>query len=133
MKWARSIFGIFLVFIFLLVWPASRAHGQSVPSKLNSISGGNLNIEAFDDGSYALRSTAIHWDVLRSEVEVDMAGGCRQLTMLPRNSGITEQSRTSWAGRQGISPHCCRARVEIGKGTTLVVPQALPRDGGFSR
>jgi len=85
MKWTRSISGISLVLSFLLVWPASRAHGQSVPSKPNLIRGGNLTLEAFDDGFYALRSTAIPGDVLRSEVEVDTAGGTLRSSLYPRH------------------------------------------------
>ena len=85
MQWARLIFALLLMLSSLPVWPASRAHGQSVPSQPNSIRGGSLIIEAFDDGFYALRSTTIPGGVLRSEVEVDTAGGTLRSSLYPRH------------------------------------------------
>jgi hypothetical protein len=49
------------------------------------IRGGSLTIEAFDDGFYALRSTTIPGDVLRSELEVDTAGGTLRSSLYPRH------------------------------------------------
>jgi len=49
------------------------------------IHGGNLTVEAFDDGFYALRSTTIPGDVLRSEVEVDTAAGTLKSSLYPRH------------------------------------------------
>jgi hypothetical protein len=66
-------------------WFASGAHGQSTPSQPDLISGGNLTVEAFDDGFYALRSTAISGDVLRSEVEADTAAGTLKSSLYPRH------------------------------------------------
>jgi hypothetical protein len=85
MKWPHLIFALLFILSWLTVWPASRAHGQSVPSQPNFIRGGNLTIEAFDDGFYALRSTTIPGDVLRSEVEVDTAGGTLRSSLYPRH------------------------------------------------
>ena len=86
MKWLRLIFATLLVIASVPVWPAGRAHGDPAPSPSNLIRGGNLAIEAFEDGSYALRSTTISGDVLRSDVEVDTAGGTLRSSLYPRHS-----------------------------------------------
>ena len=85
MKWARLIFPWMLLLGLQVFWPASGARGQSVPSLPGLIHGGNLAIEAYDDGFYALRSTAIPGDVLRSEVEADTAGGTLRSSLYPRH------------------------------------------------
>ena len=85
MKSTRLIFGLLLMLLALSVCPANRAHGQSEPSQPNLIRGGNLTVEAFDDGFYALRSTTIPGDVLRSEVEVDTARGTLRSSLYPRH------------------------------------------------
>jgi hypothetical protein len=71
MKWLRLIFAALLVIASVPVWPADKAHEDPAPSRSNLIRGGALAVEAFDDGSYALRSTTIPGYVLRSDVEVD--------------------------------------------------------------
>ena len=92
MKWMRLIYSLLLVpsllpvCSLLLVWPAVRAHGEPAPSQSNLIRGGNLSVEAFDDGFYALRSTAIPGDVLRSEVEADTAAGTLRSSLYPQHS-----------------------------------------------
>ncbi len=86
MKIARLIFGLLLAFVLQAAWFTNPAHGKTVPSQPNSIQGGNLAVEVFDDGSYALRSTAIHGDVLRSEVEVDTAAGTLKSSLYPNHS-----------------------------------------------
>jgi alpha-galactosidase len=85
MKWLRLIFATLLVIASVPVWPAVRAQGEPAPSQSNLIRGGNLAIEAFDDGSYALRSTTIPGDVLRSDVEVDTAAGTLRSQLYPRH------------------------------------------------
>ncbi len=85
MKWTRLIFATLFVLAWLPVWLAGRAHGESAHSQSNLIRGGNLTIEAFDDGSYALRSTAIPGDVLRSDVEADTATGTLRSSLYPRH------------------------------------------------
>jgi hypothetical protein len=85
MKWMRLIFATLLVVASLPVWPAGRAHDEPAPSQSKLIRGGNLAIEAFDDGSYALRSTTIPGDVLRSDVEVDTAEGTLRSSLYPRH------------------------------------------------
>jgi hypothetical protein len=85
MKWPRSIFPWMLVLVsqaFSLAWAA---RGQSVPSLLGSIRSGTLAIAAFDDGFYALQSTAIPGDVLRSGVEADTPGGTLRSSLYPRH------------------------------------------------
>ena len=90
-KWMRSIFSLLLVrsllpvWCLLPVWPAGRAHGEPAPSQANLIRSGNLSVEAFDDGFYALRSTTIPGDVLRSEVEADTAAGTLRSSFYPRH------------------------------------------------
>jgi hypothetical protein len=86
MKLARFIFGLFLVLVLQAAWFANPAHGKSVPSQPSSIHGGNLSVEVFGDGSYALRSTAIQGDVLRGEVQVDTAAGTLKSSLYPHHS-----------------------------------------------
>jgi alpha-galactosidase len=69
----------------LPVWAAGEMFGEPAPSQANLIRGGNLAIEAFDDGTYALRSTTIPGDVLRSDVEVDTAAGTLRASLYPRH------------------------------------------------
>ena len=90
MKWARLIFPSMIVLASQTLWLASGARGQSAPSIPGPIIGGNfagsaLAIEAFDDGSFALRSTAIPGDVLRSEVAADTADGTLRSSLYPRH------------------------------------------------
>jgi alpha-galactosidase len=65
--------------------PVARGLDQSESSSPSSIHGGSLAIEAFDDGFYALRSTEIPGDVLRSEVGVDTADGTLRSSLYPRH------------------------------------------------
>jgi len=58
MKSAHLIFPSMIMLASQTLWLASGARGQSRPLSLLD-QGGNLAIEAFDDGFYALRSTAI--------------------------------------------------------------------------
>jgi len=69
----------------LPVWAAGEMFGEPAPSQANLIRGGNLAIEAFDDGTYALRSTTIPGDVLRSDVEVDTPAGTLRASLYPRH------------------------------------------------
>ena len=85
MKLTRLSFALTLMFAWQAAWLACAAHGQSVPSQPDLINGGNLAVEAFDDGSYALRSTAITGDVLRSVVEADTAAGTLKSSLYPKH------------------------------------------------
>ncbi|MGA7339456.1 MAG: PKD domain-containing protein [Terracidiphilus sp.] len=82
MKWTRFTFGLLLMLSSLPAIIASTVHAQSYV-----VRGGNLTVEAFDDGSYALRSSAIPGDVLRSEVVVDTAAGTLRSSLYPRHTG----------------------------------------------
>jgi alpha-galactosidase len=85
MKLARLNFGLLLILASLPAWLAIGARGQSAPTQSNLIHGGNLAVEVFDDGSYALRSTAIPGDVLRTEVEADTVKGTFKSSLYPRH------------------------------------------------
>jgi hypothetical protein len=85
MKSARLIFALLFVLALQAAWIATPAYGKSVSSQPDSIHGGNLAVQAFDDGSYALRSSEIHGDVLRSEVEADTAAGTLKSSLYPRH------------------------------------------------
>ena len=85
MKLARLNFGFLLILASLPAWLAIGARGQSAPTQSNLIHGGNLAVEVFDDGSYALRSTAIPGDVLRTEVEADTVKGTFKSSLYPRH------------------------------------------------
>jgi hypothetical protein len=103
-KWMRSIFSLLPVSCLLPVWfllpawPAGRAQGEPGPSQANLIRGGNLSVEALDDGFYALRSTTIPGDVLRSEVEADMATGTLRSSLYPRHLSTGLIRRCAWVG-----------------------------------
>ena len=97
MKWTSLVTVLFLTLSSLTVWSAKKPHEKSGLSS-NVIRGGNLAIEAFDDGFYALRSTAIPQDVLRSEVEVDtVAGGTLRSSLYPHHLRVI----TSFNDEQG--------------------------------
>jgi alpha-galactosidase len=85
MKWLRLIFAALLVIASVPVWPADKAHEDPAPSRSNLIRGGALAVEAFDDGSYALRSTTIPGYVLRSDVEVDTGAGTLRSSLYPKH------------------------------------------------
>jgi len=87
MKWTQSIIATLLVLGSLPVWPAGSAHKEQAQSQSSLIRGGNLIVEAFDDGSYGLRSTAIPGDVLRSDVEADTASGTLRSSRYRRHLG----------------------------------------------
>ena len=86
MKSLRLIFGLLLGFVLQAAWFASPAHGKPAPTLPTSIHGGSLAVQVLNDGSYALRSTAIHTDVLRSDVEVDTDAGTLKSSLYPRHT-----------------------------------------------
>ena len=85
MKFTRSSLPWLLLLVLQPFCLARGVSQQPVSSLPGPIRGGNLAIEAFDDGFYALRSTAIQGDVLRSEVEADTAGGTLRSSLYPRH------------------------------------------------
>ena len=121
MKSKRSIPGLLLALLSLAAGLAGGARGQSVPSAAGEIRGGNLAIEAFGDGSYALRSTAIHGDVLRAEVEVDTAAGTLESSLYPHHAnsispfadelGSGQLLTVSYTGLPGAPDLVCEFRV----------------------
>jgi hypothetical protein len=121
MKWMRLIFATLLVVASVPVWPAGRAHDEPALPGSKLIRGGSLAIEAFDDGSYALRSTTIPGDVLRSDVEVDTAAGTLKSSLYPRHSssvapfsdalGSGQLLTVTYAGLPGAPDLVCELRV----------------------
>jgi len=85
MKWTRLIFPSMIMLASQALWLANGAREQSAPPTPSLIRGGNLTVEAFDDGFDALRSTAIPGDVLRSEVEADSSDGTLRSSLYPRH------------------------------------------------
>jgi alpha-galactosidase len=85
MKSPRFALGLLLVLATLPVWAASGMRAQSAPSQPDSIRGGDLTVRTFDDGTYALQSTAIPGDVLRSEIVIDTAVGTLESSLYPRH------------------------------------------------
>jgi hypothetical protein len=85
MESPRFALGLLLIFASLPLITASSIRAQSAPSRPHSIRGGNLAVETFDDGSYALRSSAIPGDVLRSEVVVDTSAGILRSSLYPNH------------------------------------------------
>ena len=85
MKFSRFALGLLLVFVWLQVWTPCRVRAQLAPSQPHSIRGGNLAVETFDNGTYALQSSGIPGDVLRSEIVVDTAAGTIRSSLYPRH------------------------------------------------
>lgn len=85
-QWTRFIPVMLLTLSSLSGWPASKVHVESRSSLPDSIRGGSLTIKVFDDGFYALRSTTVPGDVVRSDIEADIAGGTLKSSLYPRNS-----------------------------------------------
>jgi len=85
MKWTSSIPALLLVLASVSGCPASGAQEGSAASRSNLIRGGALAVEVFDDGFYAIRSTTIPGDVVRSEVEADTATGTLRSSLYPRH------------------------------------------------
>jgi len=85
MRWTHSIFVVLFVLASLPVWPVGEAYGESATPQFSVIHGENLTVEAFDDGFYALRSSAIPGDVLRAEVAADTAAGMFRSSLYPRH------------------------------------------------
>jgi alpha-galactosidase len=121
MKSTHFTFALLVMLSSLAVLSASRAHAQSAPSHSYAISGGNLTVEAFDDGSYALRSSAISGNVLRSEILVDTAAGTLRASLYPRHIGNIapfqdelgsgRQLTVTHTGLPGTPELVCRFRV----------------------
>ena len=83
MKLTRLIFATTLILALQPTSLATKRMHESAPSSSNSIHGGKLTVEVFNDGSYALRSAVIPGDVLRSHVEVDTAAGTLKSSLYP--------------------------------------------------
>jgi hypothetical protein len=84
MKSRRFALGLLFMLASLPLGTASSARAQSAPAQPSSIRGGNLIVETFDDGTYALQSPAIPGDVLRTEIAVDTAAGTLRSSLYPR-------------------------------------------------
>jgi len=90
MKLNIPIYVLFILSAGPTVWSQGRVQEVATYSSSSSIQGGDLSIETFDDGSYALRLTAIPGVVLRSGVEADIAGLALKSSTYPHHlSSIT--------------------------------------------
>lgn len=76
---------LLLAFGALPIWAAPKAPNRPTTSSSNRIQEGGLAVEAFDDGSYVLRSDSVRGNVLRAEVEVDTAQGTLRSSLYPRH------------------------------------------------
>lgn len=85
MKLNILICGLVVLSTAPTTWSQGRLQEVATHSSSNSIQGGTLSIEIFDDGTYALRSTAIPGVVLRSGVEADIAGSTLKSSAYPRH------------------------------------------------
>ncbi|MDR3752440.1 MAG: PKD domain-containing protein [Terracidiphilus sp.] len=85
MKCKLPIFGLALVFVQLQASAAGGAQAVVAGPQPAMIRGGDLSVAVFDDGSYALRSTAISGDVLHATVEVDTAAGTLTPARYPKH------------------------------------------------
>ena len=85
MKLNISICTLLILSAGSMVWSMARAQEVARLSSPNAVNGGDLSIEIYDDGSYALRSKEIPGAVLRSGVEVDVAGTTVKSSAYPRH------------------------------------------------
>ncbi len=86
MKWGVFLVGL-PVALMTQFLATSQATAQSAIPPTRLIHGGELSVEAFDDGSYTLRSTAVPGDVLHSVVEVDTKAGTLRPALYPEHLG----------------------------------------------
>jgi alpha-galactosidase len=85
MKWKIPVAMLSLLVGALSAWPETRSHGEATRSGSSIIRGGALSVEAFNNGSYALRSTVVPREVLHSEVEADIAGSKLKSSLYPQH------------------------------------------------
>src|SRR5579871_5183428 len=85
MKLNISICMPLILFAGSTVWPQVGVQKVTARSSFNLIQGGELSIETFDDGTYALRSNAIPGMVLRSGIEADINGSTLKSSAYPRH------------------------------------------------
>jgi hypothetical protein len=85
MNWKISFTLMLPLVVTSSIRPEIRLPGATPFSSSSLIRGGELTIEAFDDGFYGLSSTAIHGTVLRSEVQADIAGSTLKSSQYPHH------------------------------------------------
>ena len=85
MKLSIPICASLILFTGPMLWSQGKVQEVATHSSSNSIQGGTLSVETFDDGSYALRSAAIPGVVLRSGVEADIAESTLKSSAYPRH------------------------------------------------
>jgi alpha-galactosidase len=85
MKWKVSVIVLLLLADSIVVWPRSGLCEKIARSGVDIIRGGALSVETFSNGSYALHSTAVSGEVLRSEVEADIAGSTLKSSLYPQH------------------------------------------------
>lgn len=85
MKWKVPVAVLVFFVSALPVWPDNRPHGEAPRSGPNVIRGGDLSVEALGNGSYALRFTGVPGEVLRAEVEADIAGSTLKSSLYPHH------------------------------------------------
>jgi alpha-galactosidase len=119
MNWKTLYFGLPAV---LLISPAF-IHGQAKarPAEPAAVHGGSMSVESKDDGSYVLRSTAIHGPVLQSETDVETASGVLRSSDYPKHysdiapfqdeSGSGQRLTVTYTGLAGTADLICEFRV----------------------
>lgn len=119
MKCKLPVLGLAL--ILFLPQAAAGAQTTAAGAQPATIHGGDLSVTVFDDGSYALRSTAISGDVIRATVEVDTAAGTLTPKLYPRHLasvstfndalGTGQMLTVTHSGLQGAADLVCEFRV----------------------
>jgi alpha-galactosidase len=120
MKWKISAAALVFFVGLLPVWSEDRLH-EAVPSGASVVRGEDLTVTALADGSYALRSAAMTGDVLRSEVEADIAGSTLKSSLYPHHLtsivlfhdefGAGHMLTVTHTGLSGIPDLVCHIRV----------------------
>ncbi len=87
MPWQHVLLSCALLTAARAAFPAQAPGRHAQHASANTISAGTLSVETFDDGTYALRSSALGAPVLRAAVEADLGSGVTlRSTLYPRHT-----------------------------------------------
>ncbi len=99
----NSGFAFSLLVFVVSAWPNGSLRGEVKQNTPTVIRGGTLSIELGDDGSYALRSAAIDGVVIRSGVEVELAGTTLRSSMYPRHVSTIAAFHDEFGGGSALT------------------------------
>lgn len=98
-----SICTLLIGTVGLTVWSQAEEQKLAKPSFSDSIRGGDLSVEIFNDGSYALRSKVIPGVVLRSGIEVEVTEATLRSSAYPRHLSSIAPFRDEFGSGHAIT------------------------------